>query len=140
MRFREIEGNWPSSVKIWLERVDYDFATARAMLKTGRYLYVVFMCQQAVEKTLKALLTLQGKEVKPIHNLSKIASIADILQEFGEEQRLLIEDLSAYYLNARYKETIEALSQAIGKKEAKAYLKKAEELIKWLIQKMKSSH
>lgn len=49
----------------------------------------------------------------------------------------LIENLGSYYLNARYKETIDALSKAIGKKEAKEYLDKTESLITWLTQKLK---
>jgi len=52
---------WPSAVRIWMDRVEYDLETARAMNKAGRYLYVLFMCQQAVEKALKALLALQGQ-------------------------------------------------------------------------------
>ncbi len=129
--------NWPSAVKIWMDRVEYDFETARAMYKAGRYLYVVFMCQQAVEKTLKAILAFQGKEIKPIHHLSKLAELAGILPEFSEETLSLIEKLGSYYLNARYKETIDALSKAIGKKEAKEYLNKSESLITWLTQKLK---
>ena len=109
------EANWPSSVKVWLERVDYDMETAGAMYKAGRYLYVVFMCQQAIEKKIKAMLALQGKEIKPIHHLSKLAELAGITQEFDEDTLALIESLSAYYLNARYKETIAALTKAIGK-------------------------
>jgi HEPN domain-containing protein len=131
--------NWPSAVKIWMDRVDYDLETARAMYKTGRYLYVVFMCQQAVEKTLKAILAFQGKEIKPIHHLPKLAELAGILQEFEEEALALIEKLSSYYLNARYKETIDALSKAIGKREAKDYLTKTKKVVSWLTQKMKLS-
>ena len=135
-KFEEI---WPPAAKAWMERVNYDWETARAMYKTGRYLYVVFMCQQAIEKTLKAILAFQGKEIKPIHHLSKLAELAGILQEFEEETLRLIENLSGYYLNSRYKETIDALAKAIGKKEAKNYLTKTEELIIWLTQKMKLS-
>lgn len=111
----------------------------RAMHRTGRYLYVVFMCQQAIEKIFKAMLTLQNKEIKPIHNLSRLALLADVLQEFDEKRRAFIDGLSAYYLNARYKETIAALSKTIGRKESKTYLRKSKELITWLIQKMRSS-
>jgi HEPN domain-containing protein len=136
---KKFENNWPPAVEIWMERVNYDWETARAMYKTGRYLYVVFMCQQAVEKTLKAILAFQRKEIKPIHHLSKLAELAGIRQEFDEETLTLIESLSGYYLNARYKETINTLSKAIGKKEAKDYLTKTEGLIKWLTQKMKQS-
>jgi len=136
---RKNEIDWPSPVKIWLERVDYDLETARAMYKAGRYLYVVFMCQQAVEKNIKALLALQEKEIKPIHHLSKLAELAGIIQEFDEETLTLIESLSAYYLNARYKETISTLTKAIGKNEAKDCLAESQQVITWLTQKMKQS-
>jgi len=36
-------------VRYWVELSDYDFDTAIAMLKTGRYLYVGFMCHQSIE-------------------------------------------------------------------------------------------
>jgi len=34
----------------WLELAQYDLDTASAMFSTGRWFYVVFMCQQAIEK------------------------------------------------------------------------------------------
>jgi HEPN domain-containing protein len=95
------------------------------------------MCQQAVEKTLKALLAFRGKEIKPIHNLSKLAELAGILHEFDKETHVFIDKLSNYYLNARYKETIDTLPRAIGKIEAKEYLAKTEKVRIWLTQKMK---
>jgi len=49
--------------KKWLERVDYDLQTAEAMMNTGRYIYAVFMCQQAVEKGMKAFINNTGNEV-----------------------------------------------------------------------------
>ena len=39
----------------WLASADYDMQTAEAMFESKRYLYVVFMCHLALEKTLKAL-------------------------------------------------------------------------------------
>jgi len=41
--------------KEWLKQSDYDFETAKAMFKAGRYIYAVFMCHLSVEKALKAL-------------------------------------------------------------------------------------
>jgi hypothetical protein len=32
----------------WLDRVVYDVETAKAMLQTGRLVYAIFMCQQAL--------------------------------------------------------------------------------------------
>jgi hypothetical protein len=37
-------------VKNWVATSNYDFQTAAAMYKAGRYLYVVFMCHLAIEK------------------------------------------------------------------------------------------
>jgi HEPN domain-containing protein len=38
----------------WVALAEYDLETARHMLTTGRYLYVVFLCHLALEKMLKA--------------------------------------------------------------------------------------
>jgi HEPN domain-containing protein len=42
-------------VKYWIDLAEYDLKkkTARAMLKTKRYLYVAFICHQVIEKMLK---------------------------------------------------------------------------------------
>jgi HEPN domain-containing protein len=58
----------------WTDIADYDMETARAMLAAGRWLYAVFMCQQAMEKTFKAafLLLGQGKEPPRSHNLTSL--------------------------------------------------------------------
>jgi HEPN domain-containing protein len=41
----------------WIDLAVYDLETARHMLATGRYLYVVFLCRLALEKMLKAHVT-----------------------------------------------------------------------------------
>lgn len=58
------------TIKEWVEISEYDLQTAEAMLHTQRYLYVAFMCQQAIEKILKALY-IQKKNELPLrtHNL-----------------------------------------------------------------------
>jgi len=39
----------------WIKSSDYDIRTASALLKSRRYVYVIFMCHLSVEKALKAL-------------------------------------------------------------------------------------
>ena len=72
--------------KKWLERVDYDLQTADAMLRTGRYIYAVFMCQQAVEKVMKAFINNTGSQVLPIHNLRRLAENSGLISELDEEK------------------------------------------------------
>ena len=49
--------------KKWIERANYDLITAQAMLETKRYLYVAFMCQQSLEKVLKAIIIEKSEEI-----------------------------------------------------------------------------
>ncbi|MCX5914944.1 MAG: HEPN domain-containing protein, partial [Deltaproteobacteria bacterium] len=125
------------AVQKWLDRVSYDLDTAKAMLQTGRLIYSVFMCQQSLEKAIKALLVFQGKEVIPIHNLRRLAEKASITQELDDSTLINLDFLSNYYINARYKEDLQQLSKGISDKVAGDFVDFAEGLIKWLREKMK---
>jgi len=121
----------------WLERVTYDIDTADAMYVTGRYIYTVFMCQQALEKSFKALMAFKEIEILPIHNLRRLAEITSVVDEISQVDLKKIDFLSQYYLNARYKEDIEELSLQITADTAKDYLNFSKENIKWLTHKIK---
>jgi HEPN domain-containing protein len=121
----------------WLERVKYDIDTADAMYATGRYIYTVFMCQQALEKSFKALIALKGMEILPIHNLRRLAEITDVVDEISPVDFKKIDFLSQYYLAARYKEDIEELSLQITADTANEYLTFSKEKIEWLTRKIK---
>ena len=125
-------------VEAWLERVRYDFDTAKAMYQTGRYLYVVFMSQQAIEKALKASIEAEGKEVPFEHNIRKLLNAADLSKEVQEEWWPQIDFLSQYYLNARYKEDISALNKKITQKVAEQFMDFAKEMTEWCTQKINS--
>ena len=97
----------PQSHVKWLDRVTYDLDTAKAMLQTGRLIYAVFMCQQSLEKCFKALLSYQGKEINPIHNLRRLAELRVVIHELNPDALIKLDFLSSYYINARYKEDLE---------------------------------
>jgi HEPN domain-containing protein len=121
----------------WLERVDYDMETAKAMSQAGRFIYVVFMCQQALEKGFKAFLVHRSKEVVPIHNLRRLAEHAEVVHELDEDKLVKLDFLSHYYINARYKEDLNQLSKGVTASVAQDFIQFAEEIIAWLRQKMK---
>ena len=57
----------------WEDIALYDLGTAEAMFQSGRYLYVVFMCQQAIEKIAKGLFVLYtDREAPRTHNIHLI--------------------------------------------------------------------
>lgn len=49
-------------IKKWFDQADYDFESAKDNFKIERYNLVVYLCQQAVEKALKALVVKKEKE------------------------------------------------------------------------------
>ena len=56
--------------RYWIDISAYDYETAKSMLEAGRYLYVGFMCHQAIEKILKAYWQKTREQVPPrTHNL-----------------------------------------------------------------------
>ena len=115
----------------WIERAEYDLETAEALLEARRYIYVVFMCQQAVEKSFKALLAYRGLEVPPIHNLRRLAEAGGFLLELQSEELRRLDFLSQYYLNARYKEDIQDLSKQVGEDTAREFVQWARVKMLW---------
>ncbi len=124
-------------IQMWLDRVVYDMDTAKAMLQTGRWIYSIFMCQQSLEKCIKAFIAYQDKEIVPIHNLRRLAEIASVIHEFDESTLMKLDFLSNYYINARYKEDLNQLSKGINETVVQDFIQFSEETIAWLCQKMK---
>ncbi|MCK4605309.1 MAG: HEPN domain-containing protein [Deltaproteobacteria bacterium] len=116
----------------WVERAEYDLDTAKAMLDTGRYLYVGYMCQQAAEKLLKAIIAQQNKENLPIHNLSRLVEVAEIKNHLNSEQFNFLAELTPYCIEARYGDFKESLSEIINEQKAKEVYAKTQEIFKWL--------
>jgi HEPN domain-containing protein len=120
----------------WVERAEYDLETARSMLDTGRYLYVGYMCQQAVEKVLKGIIAQQNKENLPIHNLNRLAQVAGIENDLDPEQFNFLAELTPYCIEARYGDYKESLSEIINEQKAKETYEKTQEIFKWLSRKI----
>ncbi len=115
----------------WVDQAYYDLDTARAMLDSSRYMYVLFCCQQAVEKALKAkIVNLTGGSPPRIHNLAKLAEKAGIA--LNTERILLCRELSAYYVKTLYPEEIQAMSSSLTREVASDYFKKTEGILQWL--------
>lgn len=120
----------------WLERMRYDLSTARAMLKMRKYLYVVFMCQQSVEKGLKAVLAKHNERIPLIHNLRKLAAMSDMENELSEAQIDLLEQLTPFAIKARYGSYKNRLSELCDRKKALELVSRTEGFIKWLEEKI----
>ena len=114
------------------ERAQYDLDTADAMFKAGRYLYVLFCCQQAVEKVLKAVIVRKTGTLPPrIHNLLRLAEVAGI--EPDQDQVRFLGELSGYYIQSRYPEEIRVEGSTITQGLASKVLGKTEQTMTWVL-------
>lgn len=118
-------------VKSWVEASRYDLETARALLESRRYLYVLFMCQQSLEKLLKAHVMTRTVELPPrIHSLVRLAELAAV--SVTEEERGFLERLSLYYIQCRYPPDIRNLTRKVNRSLAAEHLAQTESLWKRL--------
>ena len=72
-RTEEIKISDFDKIEYWVEMAEYDLETAKAMLKSKRYLYVGFMCNQVIEKILKAYYVKEKSKQPPYtHKLIRL--------------------------------------------------------------------
>lgn len=88
-------------IHYWQDMAGYDLETARAMLATERYLYVGFMCHQAVEKYLKAYYWHSTRQEPPYtHNLLLLAEQSNLTPHLTDEQNRLFARLMPLNIQA----------------------------------------
>ena len=122
--------------KNWLDMAEYDLATAKQMLKTSRYVYVIFMCHLAIEKTLKAIVCEETDKVPPkthdliyLANLGKIKLSSNLLDFVG-----MINNAG---IVTRYPEDLSELIHSYPEEIAKQYLDRILEVVECIKQEPK---
>jgi len=124
-------------IEYWLELAEYDMETAKAMLETGRLLYVGFMCHQTVEKSLKAYYVFIMKE-SPVftHRLTFFTDKTGLENELTERQKDFIDELEPLNIEARYPTYKEKLLRSLTKERCQLIIENTEEFLKWIKKKM----
>ena len=120
----------------WLQLTQYDLDTAQTMYTGDRWFYVVYMCQQAIEKLGKGLYNFHiGDEVPKIHNIRFIlAKIeAELSVSIDPDIYRLADTLSAHYLGNRYPDFSKQPNMHVDKDSAKNLLEKTRGAFSWLL-------
>jgi len=116
----------------WADLSNYDLETANAMLQTKRYLYVAFMCHQAVEKIFKACYAKNKEETPPFsHDLEYLAIKADIYGQLSDEQIDFILELNPYNIETRYPEYKQELLDRLSPSKCNELIDNAIKLLQW---------
>jgi HEPN domain-containing protein len=121
-----------AKISYWLDLADYDLETAEAMLKTGRYLYVGFMCHQVVEKGLKAVIASTGQEPPYIHNLSRLGEKAGLYQRMSPDQRDFVDSLEPLNIQGRYPGDVDKLSVLMTAARCRKVIVDTKDLYEWI--------
>jgi len=120
----------------WIKSSDYDIKTASALLKSKRYVYVVFMCHLSVEKALKALVVEETREMPPkTHDLGRLADLAGIV--VPERHQAIVTHLKEASVPTRYPEDMSKLVKHYNKAAAERYLAETKGLLKWIRARIK---
>lgn len=120
-------------VAYWLDIVDYDIETAKAMFTTRRWLYVGFMCHQVIEKTLKAYWCSKMPEDSPrTHNLVQLSTGSGISNLMSDEQNALIDEMMPLNIEARYPEYKEKLLKRLTPQYCETLLNNTIALQLWI--------
>jgi len=126
-------------VQYWLDIADYDIETAKAMLNSGRLLYVGFMCHQTIEKSLKAIIARDciNDEIPPkIHHLQKLAEKANLFTKMSEEQKNIIGQLNPLNIEARYPGYKNRIAANLTNDICQNLITETEELLCWIKQQL----
>jgi len=118
---------------VWIDIADDDLEAAQHCYQGKRFLWAMFMCQQAVEKAIKAVY-FEKTDVTPPkkHDLISLAGSAGILEQCTGEMKDLLRRLSLYYIETRYPDKRVALETKCTQEHTKEILERAKGAVEWL--------
>ncbi len=86
----------------WLEASSLDLENIHHILQNERLTgHVAFHAQQAIEKSLKAVIEEEGLNVPKIHSLQKLFAICEPFVDYSPDEVLIIA-LDSLYIESRY--------------------------------------
>ena len=122
-----------NKVEYWLELCDDDLNAAKAMLKSGNFLWTGFICHLIAEKALKAAIANITNEVPPkSHDLPKLADKTNIYGDMTNEYKSLLNKLTPLQIEARYPEYKEKIAAILTESYCDKLLEETEEFLCWI--------
>ena len=127
-------------VAYWTDIADYDIETAESLFKTKRWLYVAFMCHQAIEKTLKAYWCGTREDDPPYtHNHMRLAEGCGLYDRMSDEQKDFLDKVTNFNIEARYPEDKDALYRRLSKQACRQMIDETKQLMQWIIEELSAA-
>jgi HEPN domain-containing protein len=114
----------------WWKQAERDLKSAKSALKSADYYVSVFLCQQAAEKALKALVMKEKNEENiTSHSLIFLAKTAKLPKTY----HTFLRELTPQYVLTRYPDASSELPYELYDKHiATEYLEKTEDILGWI--------
>lgn len=124
-------------IQYWIEISEYDLETAKSLMQVKRYLYVGFMCHQAIEKIIKGYYFKVHQKTPPYsHNLPTLSEESGIYAEMSGEYKDFLDFLTPLNVKARYPSYKKKVLEILDENRCKEILIKTEELYSWIKEKL----
>ncbi|HSA06139.1 MAG TPA: HEPN domain-containing protein [Candidatus Gastranaerophilales bacterium] len=119
--------------EIWFNIAEEDLQAAEWSFKGNQFLWSVFMCQQCVEKAIKAIYIYKNEKDAPKkHDLIYLSEITKLTEKLSEETKILFRYLNVYYIETRYAEKRNELKVKCTKENTLKIINQTREVFKWL--------
>jgi len=120
-------------IRRWLEQAERDFKSAKNNLNSADYYVASLLCQQSVEKALKAFYMKKFNNIKKIHNLVILAEELKLPKKLIE----YCDKLNPIYIDTRYPDASGELPhEKYTRERSEDDIKTAEQVLKWLKKKI----
>jgi len=116
-------------VENWVMQAESDLDSAKYNFKGKRFDVAAYLCQQSVEKGLKALYLKDNKELWKTHDLVKLATLINAPQEIIN----VCNELNPIYVEDRYPDFSDTIpAKKFAENDINNFIKKTEKTMKWI--------
>lgn len=124
-------------VQAWLDQVHEDISAAECLLQGGHWLYVAFLCHQALEKVLKAYyLATHDNDPPYTHSHMRLLDVCGLTDNLSGEHQAFLTLMAPMYIKARYPEQKARVAKMLTKEGCQHMIVKTKELTRWIEERL----
>ena len=124
-------------VQKWLDHVHEDISAAECLFQGGHWLYVAFLCLQAIEKALKAYyIATHEEDPRFTHSHSKLLEDCELTDQLTDEQLSFLDLMVPMYIEARYPEQKDAAASMLSNEACQHIIYTTKELTQWIEERL----
>ena len=118
----------------WLEQAEADMSGAVYNFDGKKYYIAAFLCEQAIEKALKALMIKKGQKLIKTHDLFLLSNKVGLPDNFSSD----LNDISGAYIDSRYCSNLGGCipSEVFDAVQVRKFINTTEEILEWIKKKI----